>query len=372
MKTASLSVCHDGSDCLRPLQEACGKIFEASGAPSFALVAWSGAISGENLQESCQKVIPCPFLGVHAPAFYSSGGLSANGFSLWVAGGEDITATTLLLDELPGDSWICGEKAACRFLEQDARKGVFLHFPEALSYDASYFLHGFHGRTGPGFRHIGGMVSRKAAGGTCFFTENGTGETGGAIALIGGISLESDSTHGFSPIGSPMVLTHAEGTRILELDFLPAAERYRDIIRESTGEGVKDVALYPLGIPGHDGGLLVRDLERLNSDGSIECGSYIPDLSPISILTGNTAGILQGTKDLCQRVRQNRPRFALAFDCVTREAILKERFHEEIACLGKELDSLESFWGMISFGEICDVWGSPMYLNKTLGLGYGE
>jgi hypothetical protein len=299
--------------------------------------------------------------------------MSDDGLGIWAVAGEDITASTLLLDDLLGDSWVSGEKAAERFLEKNPKPGTFIHFPEFFSFDTSFFLHGFYGRTGPGFRHIGGMVNSKSAGGNCHFTEKGGGDKGGVIALIEGLSMETDSAHGFSAIGEPVVLTRAEGAKLLEIDFMPAAERYKNIIRTATGKEVEDIALYPLGIPGYNGKLLVRDLVGLNEDGSIQCGSNIPELSPLSVLSGTMTKLLKGTEDMCEKLKtgDRNPRFALAFDCVTKKALLKDRPQGELVLLKEGLHDTESLWGILSWGEICDTFGCPMFLNKSLAVGFG-
>lgn len=376
MKTASECIPFVGTDLRKPLEEYIRKISAAIGEPSFILMAWSGPIDCQSLQQHCKKIFPCPFVGVQTPSFFTQKGLMTDGLGIWAIAGEDITVSTLLLDDLSDhtvDSWVSGERAAERFLEKNPKPGTFIHFPEFFSFDASFFLHGFHGRIGPGFRHTGGMVNSKAAAGNCHFTEKGGGDKGGVIALIEGLSMETDSAHGFSAIGEPVILTRAEGTKILELDFMPAAERYKNIIREATGKEVEDIALYPLGIPGCNGKLLVRDLVGLNEDGSIQCGSNIPELSPLSVLSGTMTKLLKGTEDMCEKLKtgDRNPRFALAFDCVTRKALLKDRLQGELALLKDGLHDPESLWGILSYGEICDTFGCPLFLNKTLAVGFG-
>ncbi len=373
MKTASESIFFDGPDFWKSLEESCRRIFAGLGEPSFVLMAWSGAIDRLSLQRYSRKIFPCPFVGVHTPAFFTKKGLMTGGLSIWAVSGENITARTLLLDDLTADSWTSGEQAACSFLEENPENGVFIHFPEADSYDFPFFLHGFYGLTGPGFRHIGGVISSKAACGTCHFTEAGEGKTGGVIALLEGMTLETASVHGFSPVGPPVILTRAKGTRIMELDYMPAARRYKSITLEATGENIEDTTLYPLGVSGCEGNFLVRDLAGINKDGSIECVSHIPELSPLSVMSGTKTKLLSETEKMCKnlKAREKKPQFALAFDCVTRKSLLQERIHDELAILQESLGSCETLWGMFSWGEICDAWGSPKYLNKALTVGFG-
>ncbi|MGC9373027.1 MAG: FIST N-terminal domain-containing protein [Thermovirgaceae bacterium] len=141
-------------------------------------MAWSGPVDCQSLQQHCKKIFPCPFVGVQTPSFFTQKGLMTDGLGIWAIAGEDITVSTLLLDDLSDhtvDSWVSGERAAERFLEKNPKPGTFIHFPEFFSFEASFFLHGFHGRIGPGFRHVGGMVNSKSAGGNCYFTEKGGG-----------------------------------------------------------------------------------------------------------------------------------------------------------------------------------------------------
>ena len=374
MKAASISVSADSSNLDKSLEEAHETLSEAVGNLSFILVAFTDGVDCWKLQQACKKTFPCPFAGVHTPVFFTEKGLMTEGIGIWAAGGADITATTFLLDHLSSDkSWDMGEKAAFHFLEKNPKTGVFLHFPEAFSLDATEFLHGFYGRIGPGFRHVGGAVSSEAAGGYCHFTEKGMGKRGGTFALIEGMSIGVDFTHGYYPIGSPVILTRSEGKRILELNFIPAAEKYRDIIREATGKDVKEVALHPLGIPGFRGELIVRDLIRINTDGSLECIMRIPELSPLLVLSGTKAGVFKGINKMCGRLKKDgiSPRFILAFDCITKKSLLREMLHAEPALLREGLGGLDNLWGIFTFGEICDAWGSPLLMNKTLAVGFG-
>ncbi|MFP4483156.1 MAG: FIST signal transduction protein, partial [Thermovirgaceae bacterium] len=323
LKTASESILFDGSGFWKSLEEACRRISARLGEPSFVLMAWSGTIDCLSLQRCSRKIFSCPFVGVHTPAFFTKKGLMTEGLGIWAVSGENVTARTLRLDNMTDDSWASGEQAACSFLEENPEKGVFIHFPEADSFDFPFFLHGFHGRTGPGFRHIGGMISSEAACGMCHFTEAGEGKAGGVIALLEGLTLEIESVHGFSPVGHPVILTRAKGSRIIELDYMPAAKRYKSIILEATGENIEDTTLYPLGVPGCEGNRLVRNLTGINEDGSIECVSHIPELSPLSVMRGTKSELLNGTEKICKNLKagEKKPRFALAFDCVTRKSL---------------------------------------------------
>jgi hypothetical protein len=373
LKTASFNISGDVSNLEKTFKEAFEVLAETIGTLSFILIAFTDKVDCVKLRQVCKKILPCPFTGVHTPVFFTERGLMTEGIGIWAAGGDDITASTFLLEDPSGDSWDIGENAACRFMEKNPENGVFLHFPETASLDRAEFLHGFYGRVGPGFRHLGGAVSSEAAGGYCHFTEKGMGKRGGTFALIEGMSIGVDFTHGYSPIGSPVILTRSEGKRILELNFIPAAEKYRDIIRENTGKDLQDVALHPLGIPGFRGELIVRDVVHINADGSLECIISIPELSPLLVLSGTKTGIFNGINNMCGRLKKHgtAPRFVLAFDCITKEPLLGEMLHTEPAILREGLESLESLWGMFTFGEICDAWGSPLFMNKTLAVGFG-
>lgn len=374
MKTISESIPFVGSNLREPLDEACQEITSSIGKPSFVLMAWSGSIDCLALQKHSREIFPCPFIGVHTDGFFTNSRLETDGIGLWAVSGDNINARTLLLENPGRDSWSEGEKAASFFAGTTTEKGLFLHFPEVFSFDVHTFLRGFHGNIGPVFRHIGGGINAESAGGCCFFTEQGAGKQGGAIAFLEGLSPFIDAGHGFHSIGGTMIITRAEGRRIIELDYLPAAEKYLETTGKDTIQTHEVIFNYPLGLPGRQNDFLVRKLLEINDNGELLCLTEIPELSPVSVMYAEPEDLIQSTQRLCRRIRNAAESggFTLVFDCVSRRNLLGEKIDDELDIITGSCSFSKSLWGMLSFGEICDAWGSPVFMNKTLAIARGN
>lgn len=102
-------------------------------------------------------------------------------------------------------------------------------FPDPFSADVEAMLRAFDASR-PGVALVGGMASgARRPGGHALFLEGWTFRDGAVgVALSGNVRLDAALAQGCRPIGDPMIVTRADGPRILELD----RGRPLDVLRE--------------------------------------------------------------------------------------------------------------------------------------------
>lgn len=109
--------------------------------------------------------------------------------------------------------------------------GVVL-LPDPFSADVAAILRGFDALC-PGVTLVGGLASgARRPGGHALFLEGWTFTDGAVgVALSGSVRMDAVVAQGCRPIGEPMIVTRADGPRILELDRGRPGDVLRDLER---------------------------------------------------------------------------------------------------------------------------------------------
>lgn len=187
-----------------------------------------------------------------------------------------------------------------------------------------------------------------------------------------GASLE----HGYGIPENGITATAAEGNCIVQIDWRPALDVYRDLIARQYGVALDRENFYthavhfPFGILRADGEVLVRIPVALGDAGEIVCVGEIPPYSILTLLdaraaTGRTAAAL---------ARQMDARGAgcdggdlLLFYCAGRRMHMGEGVGSELAEVARETGA-RRVAGALSLGEIggSRSGGYPLFHNATL------
>jgi len=120
-------------------------------------------------------------------------------------------------------------EAGARTLSAGRKPTGIVLFPDPFSSDVEAMLRSFD-TTSPGVTLVGGMASgARRPGGHALFLEGWTFRDGAVgVALSGSVRMDPLLAQGCRPIGDPMIVTRADGPRILELD----RGRPLDVLRE--------------------------------------------------------------------------------------------------------------------------------------------
>ncbi|WPL16607.1 hypothetical protein Thiowin_01574 [Thiorhodovibrio winogradskyi] len=228
--------------------------------------------------------------------------------------------------------------------------------------------------------YLGGGAGSLAAGAStpCVFTQNGLLADAAVLAQLdwpAGIGV----AHGWTPISEPIKVTRAEHNRLIELNYRPAFEVYREAIAEHSAQPLDAetffsvATAYPFGIRKMGGEVVVRDPILLGEDGSILCVGEIPQSSLVHILHGDTdsliaaAGQAQWLSGVALAAQDpSKGALRIFIDCISRVLFLGDDFDRELAVVDDGLPLV----GALTLGEIANAGEDFLeFYNKTSVVG---
>ncbi|MEO7145049.1 MAG: FIST N-terminal domain-containing protein [Bryobacteraceae bacterium] len=172
-------------------------------------------------------------------------------------------------------------------------------------------------------------------------------------------------SHGWTPASTAMVVTEADGMRLVSLNATPAVEVFRDHA-EDNGQVFNDAEPLPfflhniLGIE-TPGGYKLRVPLSAEADGSIVCAAEIPAGCTVRIMkaSSTSAGDAadRATKHAMRQVRTDgAPALALFFDCAATRLRMGKDFGSELTRVADELGNIQ-FAGCNTYGQIARIDG---------------
>jgi hypothetical protein len=181
--------------------------------------------------------------------------------------------------------------------------------------------------------------------------------------------------HGWSPIGSPMTVTAAEGTSVLGLDDRPALDAYLEAIGvDEAGLTSAGLAVAcqtrPFGLESR-GGYHVRfvrggDLDRR----AIEFLVAVPEGELVTLMRGDTDSVIGAAGDAVTNAVDELtgpPLGVVAFDCVACRGVLgDERLTTEVDRVASQLPADAIVSGLYTYGEIARRGGALGFHNQTM------
>lgn len=171
--------------------------------------------------------------------------------------------------------------------------------------------------------------------------------------------------HGLVSATEPMLVTKAEGSRVVEIEDRPALQAYEDFARS------RGVTLTPENrgtyMMQHEIGIMLfgelrqaRAPLRVHDDGSIGCAAPVPVGSSVCILDGETEGMVhaarQAAMDAKAGLQGRRAAGVIVFDCVCRGMLLGSAFDQEIAAVRSVFEGAP-LAGYLTYGEIARFGG---------------
>lgn len=223
----------------------------------------------------------------------------------------------------------------------------------------------------------GGAGSLETGGSTpCVFTQDGLLADAAVLAQLdwpAGIGV----AHGWEPISEPIKVTRADHNRLIELNYRPAFEVYREAIALHSSQPLDAenffavATAYPFGIRKMGGEVVVRDPILLDEDGSIVCVGEIPQSSMVHILHGDTdsliaaAGQAKRLSDAALAAGSG-GELRIFIDCISRVLFMGEDFDRELAVVDDGLPLI----GALTLGEIANAGEDFLeFYNKTSVVG---
>lgn len=208
----------------------------------------------------------------------------------------------------------------------------------------------------------------------CIFNNTGLFKNAGILAVLDS-KLQTGISHGWEPVGEPMLATHTVNNVIVELNWEKAINVYARSIEEVSGKIInasnfQEIAKsFPLGIykAGHE--YIVRDPFKLGINGELICIAEVPENSAVHLLYGNKNSLLNAAKKAASTsVTHITPTHGLVFDCISRMLYLDHDYPSELNTIEDTFKPFEiEINGACVIGEICQETNTQIeFFNKTV------
>ncbi|MDH5602073.1 MAG: FIST C-terminal domain-containing protein, partial [Gammaproteobacteria bacterium] len=179
--------------------------------------------------------------------------------------------------------------------------------------------------------------------------------------------------HGYTKPNTTIFATSATGNCINSIDWRPAFEVYKELVKihyevEVNEENFYENAVhFPFGIMRMDGEMLVRIPVALNDDGSIFCVGEVPENSVLTLLKAVAPDSSKTIDTIVGNIKKQPETTILTFYCAGRRMHLGNASLYELALLTKKLKE-KNIIGALSLGEIggSKQGGYPLFHNAAL------
>ena len=321
-------------------------------------------------------------LGVHClgavfPEVISGNHRSASGF---VAASLDCFSPPVLFEG--GDLDGLGSRLNAASGRPQDHETTMMVLADADRLDVATLMKRLHRHFGNRYRYLGGGAgTRDGTSVPCVFTaKDGLHNSALALGFFRGASA-IHAGHGWRRAIGPVVATRTSTDTIVELNWRPAYEVYRQLIHQSAGVDIGELPFdevglkYPLGMIKEDFEDLVRVPLKVTADGGLVVIGGVPAHSVLHILSGEAEDLIAAAGKSarhCARSLGSAARHKVIFDCVTRPDFLQERYETELDSIHTGLLSVGAGRpiGALARGEVCGMAGGiPEWLNKTTVIG---
>ncbi len=260
--------------------------------------------------------------------------------------------------------------------EIDAQVSSCVIMLDGLSASIPSFLDSLYEKYGSVVNYIGGgagSLSLKQS--PCIFTNEGLFE-GAAVLLLSAKDVSLGVKHGWEKISGPYVANKTEGNRIVELNWRPAFEVYKEVVEDYSsktfnGDNFFDIAKgFPFGIHREGQEDIVRDPITVDENGTLVCVGQVSQNTSLNILMGDKGNLVSCAKQAAQQSLSNGQNDVFVVDCISRILYLEEGFSEELNTVNDVIREKENnlvLEGVLSLGEISSSRdGFLEFYNKTI------
>lgn len=345
----------------------------ASGKPRISLVFTAGSYESADVWRTMRELAGgALFAGFQCGGVLTRDGLLEQGIGIATISG-DLSVATVLDAGLSEDPWAAGERAGRSLLEKGPETGLVVVLPDGVPPGTYDLVRSLYGQMGPDFQYIGGGSgdSLKFLP-TCQFTEAAVHRNAVAAAVFGGCEARTAIGHGWQPHGAPLVITRAEGKRVLELDGRPAFQVFCEALDiQIPRESFRRFSMVnPFGFVDISGDYVIRDPRALNDDDSLEFVTEVPNKAVALLMRGDVEGLIETARGVAARAvaEVGTPRLALAFDCISRFILMGNGYSKELQALVDGIGPGVPLLGALTFGEIGSYHDVPLFHNKTVAV----
>lgn len=339
-----------------------------------ALVAGTHSVVGDETQ-----VIGCTTAGEICAAGGGGPTAGSTGLVTFALGGEGLSVRTGVAEGASANLRKAGATAAGAALEGvEGQHRVLMLLSDGLSGDQQEIVRGAYSVAGAAVRLVGGCAgddmrmvgTRQIHGGRVYH------DAVVAAAIASDAPIGIGVSHGWVPVGDPLVVTGSQGVRVRTLDDRPALDVYLERL-SPPAEVAQDAAVFtrfaqthPLGLEGR-AGVSIRFVAGADFETrELVCIAQLPEGGVTQLMSGDFDSVLDATDaaahQALSQLAGRDPVGLLAFDCIARRGILgDEGIGAEAARLAK-LSGGAPVAGFYTYGEFARTHGMNGFHNQTL------
>lgn len=308
----------------------------------------------------------CTIIGCSTSGEITNFGPSDNSIALMAIYSKDIQFSSAYSQQVSLDPRKAGQIFAQNLIANNHNQSpqAAIIFPDGLAGNGADIVRGVHDQLGPTFPLVGGSAADDFLFKQTYqyYDQQIFSNSIVGLGLSGNFTYGIGVRHGWIPIGTSRIVTHAESNKIYTLDDKPAIEIYesqfgKDKVKLYTNEPFAKFAItYPLGIivPDQDE-YLIRDPLQVDTDGSITCAAEVPVGSEIFIMIGGRDEALNAASTAAQQAKDqlgDKPAKAIiVFNCIARKKLLMHKRQEEIHKIQQIFGEQVPLIGFYTYGE---------------------
>lgn len=263
-------------------------------------------------------------------------------------------------------------ESALKFDFELAEYHSFMVLVDGLSRNIDYAINQIFLHFGQGLQVFGGGAGSLSFNQKpCLFSNEGMTADG---MLIIAIQQEFSLAigHGWDVLAGPFLANQVDDNRILQLNFQPALDIYKDVIEKHDGrlfcehEFFDLAKIYPFGMQRLDDDILIRDPVTCEGD-SLVCVGKVPENTMLYIMNGKASNLIGAAVDAVKNAAENTPNAqGILFDCISRKLFLEDEFDTELTLMSSALSNGPALFGSLVLGEIASGQSGAIHFhNKT-------
>ncbi|NQZ78158.1 MAG: FIST C-terminal domain-containing protein [Ekhidna sp.] len=209
----------------------------------------------------------------------------------------------------------------------------------------------------------------------CIFDNTGIYQDS-ALVLLTSKEMSLGVKHGWQKIAGPFVANKTDGNKILELNWRPAYDVYKEVVQSHTDVDIDNTDFFsvskgfPFGIFKEGKEAIVRDPIAREEDGSLICVGNISQNVALNILQGDSKKLIESASEAARESISESSQDMLLVDCISRVLYLEDAFGDEldaVKSVTKESGKAINVEGVLSIGEISSSKEGYLELyNKTI------
>ncbi len=249
-------------------------------------------------------------------------------------------------------------------------------FVDGLSPDVPNFLEALYNQFWSQISYVGGGCgSLTLQQKPCIFTNDGFYQNA-AILILTDLKTQLGVKHGWEKIEGPFVANKTDGNKVIELNWRPAFDVYREVVEAHTEDRFDSTDFFniakgfPFGIYREGQEDIVRDPIAVESDGTLVCVGKVESNTALNILKGDNQKLISNAKIAATEAINQEAKDLFVSDCISRILYLEDDFKKELLAIKSSVDEKEvdvMVEGVLSLGEISSgINGYLEFYNKTI------